>query len=319
MYNCIFCQSPQHTFQYDTHDIRQKNYKVHKCDNCSTYFLCPPPSPADLAWAYSDEYYGNQQHKFDGDVEGVVDMFRQIRAKWVSKRLPSGAKVLDIGCGNGRFLHFLTQINNIEGYGIELAGKSAERAAKLEHIKMHIGTLLPDTFAPNSFDAITLVHVFEHLPNPAEILQTIQKILKPQGKLFIYLPNIDSFQSRFFKGLWLHLDPPRHLFLMPPQALVQNLAQFNLRCVEQQFFSPEYNPFGTQQSLLNLFYAKRELLYEHLKGNTEYSLTYSKWHLWWQIAFFRLTFPLFIVLDGIAALFKKSGTFVFVFEHDKDL
>lgn len=291
---------------------------MHQCHYCCTYFLCPQPTPADLEWAYSSQYYGNQQHKFDEGVEGVINLFRRKRAKWVAKQLPVGAKILDIGCGNGQFLHFLTQINKIQGYGIELPGKSAERAAKINYINVHIGNLLPNTFEPNTFDAITLVHVFEHLPNPAEILQTVQQILKPQGKLFIYMPNIDSFQSRFFKGLWLHLDPPRHLFLMPPKAFVKNLTKFNFTQVKQQYFNPEYNPFGTQQSLLNLFYAKRELLYEYLKGNENYCRSYSKWHLRAQIAFFKFTFPLFILLDAIAALFKKSGTFVFVFKNDKD-
>lgn len=239
MTNCIFCQSPKHTFQYDTHDIRNKPYKVHQCNNCSTYFLCPSPTPEDLEWAYSDEYYGNQTNKFDNDVEGIVDIFRRQRAKWVAKRLPKQAKILDVGCGNGRFLHFLSKINNLEGHGIELPSKSAERAAKLDNINLHIGTLQINTFQPNTFDAATLIHVFEHLPNPAETLSILQQIIKPKGKLFIYLPNIDSFQSKLFKGLWLHLDPPRHLFLMAPKDLINNLSKFGFECTEQKYFNPE--------------------------------------------------------------------------------
>lgn len=311
---CIYCTSTQHSFCYATHDTRQVPYNLHRCNDCGTYFLCPYPTDEDLAWAYSDAYYGNQTNKFDNDTERVVDIFRQYRAAWVAKRVAKNAKILDIGCGNGRFLHFLVQKGNFEGHGIELPGKSADRAAQLDNINLHVGALQPDTFAPQSFDAVTLVHVYEHLPNPRQTLETLQKIVKPGGKLFIYLPNIDSFQSRWFKGLWLHLDPPRHLFLQAPVDLIRHCRSYGFEVAEKQFFNPEYNPFGMQQSLLNMVYAKRELLYEHLKGNQQYTADYAAWHLIWQKWFFRLTFPLFIATDFIAALFGKSATFVFVFE-----
>ena len=72
-------------------------------------------------------------------------------------------------------------------------------------------------FAPQSFDAVTLIHVFEHLPDPRQTLEIISEILKKDGILMMSFPNIDSFQSRIFKGKWLHIDPPRHLFFFSPK------------------------------------------------------------------------------------------------------
>ena len=64
-------------------------------------------------------------------------------------------KVLDLGCGNGRFLLFMQQLGH-EIYGVEMAGCSAERAKRVAGLSLKVGLLEPDDFAPNTFDAITL-------------------------------------------------------------------------------------------------------------------------------------------------------------------
>ena len=109
-------------------------------------------------------------------------------------------------------------------YGVEMPGGSADRAKKIEGLTLKLGHLRIHDFEPNTFDAITLHHVFEHLTEPKRYLEIICEILKPGGHLVISFPNIDSFQSRFFKGNWFHLDPPRHLFFFTPDDFKKQIA-----------------------------------------------------------------------------------------------
>ncbi len=311
--HCPYCDAHHSSKLYETLDMYGNEFSVHQCRECNTVFLSPYPTPQQLEQAYSASYYGEQEQKFTSLVERVVDYFRKQRAKTISHYIPASAKVLDIGCGNGRFLHHLLKLGNYEAHGIELPGKAAERAAKVKGLVLKEGKLQPNDFSDAFFDAVTMFHVIEHLDQPRETLQTIGQIVKPGGIAYISMPNIDSWQSRLFKGKWLHLDPPRHVFFLSPQHLKHEMQRLGFTLEKERYFNPEYNPFGMQQSLLNKLFQKRELLFEHLKGNKQYVQGYSNTTLMLQNLFFKLTFPLFVLSDAIESAFKKGATVEMVF------
>ena len=314
--HCIYCHSINHEKWIQFYDIYDDIHYLDECKNCGIYFLAPQPSKVQLARAYDESYYGEGDKKFNPLVEKVVDRFRSRNAKKFAVKLPKKARVLDIGCGNGSFLHHLGKHGDFELHGLELPGKSAERASKLGSIQLHLGELKSDTFPSNYFDAIVLTHVFEHLPNPKEILEIIEKISKPNTLLQIEIPNIDSWQAQLFKSNWLHLDPPRHLHFFTPNILKGELHKLGFKCVEERYFSPQFSPFGAQQSILNFLLPKREILYEHLKGNITYTAEYSSFHLFCQQLFHWFSFPLFVFTDFIASTYSKGATVKLVFRKE---
>jgi len=275
------------------------------------------PTQVQLDRAYDESYYGVGEKKFNPTVEKVVDWFRQKNAKQFANSLPNKAKVLDIGCGNGSFLVNLGMQGNFELHGIELEGKSAERAKQHPELNLHIGFLEENTYTKESFDAIVLTHVFEHLSNPKETLNIIDQIAKSGAILQIEIPNIDSWQAQIFKGNWLHLDPPRHLNLFPPKVLKKELSSLGWEVVAESYFSPQFSPFGVQQSILNMLLSKREVLYEHLKGNQNYTVGHGSFSLLCQKLFHWLSFPLFVISDGVASTFAKGGTVKLRFQKIK--
>lgn len=306
--SCRYCKSYDIAELYMLKDIWDNEWSIHKCRNCKACFLYPDPKEEQIMQAYDASYYGKGENKFGFSVEKFTDFFRRKRAKYISLKIPKNAKVLDIGCGNGNFLKYLSVLGDFELHGIEIEGGSAERAKKIDVVNLKIGALTSNDYRKNYFDAITLFHVFEHLPNPKETLDIIKEIIKPGGLLVISFPNIAGWQAAKFKGKWYHIDAPRHLVFFEPFTFITILDSMGFVCVKKEWFSFEQNPYGWVQSCLNVMCKKREVLYERLKGNKSYAPEYGNFNIFMQKLFFASTLPFFTVLDFIEALFKKSAT-----------
>lgn len=314
---CPFCRSEHTVFQWETADLKNQVWFFYHCQNCYYYFINPFPNNEQLEEAYTHDYYGKGEKKFSFPlVEKVLDFFRSRRARELKKHLNSNieASVLDIGCGNGRFLYYLHKLGFKNLYGIELPGKSAERASKLPSLTIKIGEIENATFDADIFDAITLFHVLEHMKNPIQILQNIRLWLKDNGILMVSFPNIASRQAQKYKGFWLHLDPPRHLNFIAPNDFIAQMKLLGFELITSQYFSIEQNPFGYVQSFLNKHAQKREILFESFKGNKYYLKDIPKTTLIFHRIIFVLLMPYFIFIDLIESWQKKSGTVSFVFK-----
>jgi len=306
---CGYCGKQSSISLYPTSDIYGNAYEIHQCKECKAFFLAPRPDTDRLSQAYDSSYYGEQEEKFSSSkVEKVLDMFRKRRAKELSRYLDENDNILDIGCGNGRFLAYVSEYGSFNIYGTELTGKAASRAGRVPGLILKTGMPADGDFSEGMFKAITLFHVFEHLEKPMEMLNIIDRILCTEGMLVMSFPNIASIQSAIFKGRWLHLDPPRHLFFFAPDVFTQIMNKRGYKLINKKYFSTEQNPFGAIQSILNLFCRKRELLFESMKGNKEYTKEYTKTNLLIQKGFFAVTFPLFIISDIVESLFKRGAT-----------
>ena len=314
---CIYCHEKNYRTLYPVEDIFGDSFHLCYCRNCHAYFLSPKPTPGQLAEAYDESYYGKGETKFVPVIEKVIDFFRWRRSRYLLKHLPVNGNILDIGCGNGNFLHFLSGYGTYNLYGIEPQGNSVERAKKIPELHIKTGVLEAKDFPENTFDAVTMFHVFEHLDNPKETLQIISKIIKQGGIFIISLPNITSWQSKIFRGKWLHLDPPRHLVYFTSEDLVKELVKSGFRLVRKKYVSTEQNPFGMVQSMLNIFHKNRECLFERLKGNKNYAPEYGKLNYVIDLIFFLVSFPVFIITDSFAAIFNKSATMELTFVKDR--
>jgi ubiquinone/menaquinone biosynthesis C-methylase UbiE len=142
----------------------------------------------------------------------------QIRHMFLADVKPGN--LLDVGCGNGIFLH---RMHNLDWSvtGIDFDAKAIEYAKKMHGGDLtFINTDLSSArFADNSFDAVTMSHVIEHVPDPVGTLIEIRRILKSGGRLVVTTPNIQSFGHGKFRDCWWGLDSPRHLQIFSLQAL----------------------------------------------------------------------------------------------------
>ena len=165
----------------------------------------------------------------------------QLGSKWLGKigqMLAQPAKeirLLDVGCSSGAFLHIAMQLG-YQAEGVEPATRAAQ-AAQAAGLKVHHGLLQDIGFAAQSFDAVTLFEVIEHLKEPLGLLKECRRILKPGGIMLIGTGNAASWTAAAMGSRWeyLHIDGHGgHVSFFNPasMALLAQRSGFALERIE---------------------------------------------------------------------------------------
>lgn len=165
-------------------------------------------------------------------------------------------KILDIGCGNGRYLLTLKK-QGWQTYGIEQSPKSSKYARDVLHLEVNTGDLLDSKYQAEFFDVITMWHSLEHLYEPILTLKEAKRILKDDGLLIIAVPNVDSFAAKVFKKYWYQLEIPIHLIAFTPDSITRMLDAAGFKA-KKIYYDRRNSPL--KQSLLNLKDGKYRLL-----------------------------------------------------------
>ena len=143
-----------------------------------------------------------------------------------------GARLLDVGCGNGQFLAHMRDLG-WDVVGIDPDPKAVHIARERFQLEVRHGTLERAVIDAESFDAVTLRHVIEHVPDPVGLLRACRRLLNPQGRLVVVTPNHLSLGRRVCGREWIGWDSPRHLFVFSPRVLcrVAQAAGLNIEQV----------------------------------------------------------------------------------------
>ena len=113
--------------------------------------------------------------------------------RWVEKERPSD--VLEVGTATGYLSSEMTSLG-CKVTGIEQDAEMAE-LARQHCAEMHVADIESMDFAGlGSYDAIILGDILEHLRNPRAVLEKMNELLKPNGKILISLPNVANIWVR---------------------------------------------------------------------------------------------------------------------------
>jgi 2-polyprenyl-3-methyl-5-hydroxy-6-metoxy-1,4-benzoquinol methylase len=208
-----------------------------RCQGCGLYAIQPPPSPEVLDAAYPTEY--GPHHGRSKRRDAALSSFWSL----VSPR--PGMHVLDVGCGDGRYLERLHRLG-CHAWGVEPTGRTPEAVRELG-ITVHDGTLEDAPFPPPRFDVISFVHVLEHLPDPVRTLRRAADLLAPGGRILMLTPNAGSLTFPCFREAWYSLDAPRHLHLFAPATLRQACRRAGLRVTAIQIHQRPKDILGSMR------------------------------------------------------------------------
>jgi 2-polyprenyl-3-methyl-5-hydroxy-6-metoxy-1,4-benzoquinol methylase len=164
----------------------------------------------------------------------------------------SRGRILDVGCGDARFLLALDP-GKWQRTGVDFSGENLRvMGARFPGLRLTCGGIQSGELEDSEFDAITLWHVLEHLPEPEAALRRAAELLSPGGWLFVSLPNLDSLQAAFFRKHWFCFDDvPRHLHHFSPRSLERLLRNAGLTVREHVFFSRRVSFHSLKHSLVH--------------------------------------------------------------------
>lgn len=147
--------------------------------------------------------------------------------------------MLDIGCGEGLFLSIARSMG-WQAEGVEPSVAASTRAREAHNLLVFTGTLEQAKFPSSHFDVIFMWDVIEHLKNPSEVMNEVNRILKPGGLLLVYTPNYSSLVyivARFLyklsvKSFLKNLHTAKHVYFFTPRTLTQLLNKHNFEIKE---------------------------------------------------------------------------------------
>tara|TARA_B100001250_G_C19810500_1_gene795468 strand:+ start:1403 stop:2254 length:852 start_codon:yes stop_codon:yes gene_type:complete len=273
-------------FLYSAHDklVTNKKFNIYS-DLKMNIAWTDVGNEKDISKYYDSDKYDSFKKKpvtfFDYLYFFVQNVMLRYKWKIIKKLIPNNIKSLDVGSGFGFFAEFCQK----RGANQTIVENNL-KALKICK-KKGLNTFLSIDKIPDDsgFNIITFWHSLEHILNLNETLNRCHSLLEGNSYLVIALPNINSFDSKYYKEKWAALDVPRHLW------------HFTRGGIESLLNSKDFLLIKTYPLLLDVFYIA--YLTEKQKGS-----------------FFPLIKGLFLgIISNIKALFSKEySSIIYVFK-----
>jgi 2-polyprenyl-3-methyl-5-hydroxy-6-metoxy-1,4-benzoquinol methylase len=232
---CPVCDNETFTtfLECPDHFLSKEIFTISKCQNCGFLFTNPRPETDKLSSYYKSEEYISHSNSRKG-FQNLL--YQRVRNFTISRKLKmihgfkKQGSLLDIGCATGEFLNFCKKNNwNVEG--IEPDESARQNGISNYALKIgdenHLNNILPV-----SFDVITMWHVLEHVPLLNERIDQLQKLLRPDGYLFIAVPNANSPDAKLYGSYWAAYDVPRHLYHFTPETITRIFSKHNFSLIK---------------------------------------------------------------------------------------
>lgn len=183
-------------------DLTDLDSRWWRCASCGFLFLDPPIPHERLQRCYesADPSY------WSTDSSVSARRSYDAKRKLLEQHAP-GRRVLDFGCFDGGFLAFLGA--RFDRYGIE-PSTAASRIAEERGIKI-LGRTVEDAAPSPAMDAIIAFDVFEHIPDPVQVLRAFRERLAPRGIVMIETGNSDEPYWRRVGTRYLYLSHVEHI------------------------------------------------------------------------------------------------------------
>lgn len=147
--------------------------------------------PAEL------EKFGDLAHRWwdpNSEFKPLHDI-NPLRLDWIDGAIGLlGKRVLDVGCGGGLLSEGMA-VRGAEVTGIDLSEKPLgvarlhllESGQKVDYRKVSAEQMAEEM--PGAFDAVTCLEMLEHVPDPASIVESCARLVKPGGQVFFSTIN----------------------------------------------------------------------------------------------------------------------------------
>ena len=241
---CTICGNEQNNKPYILKEMMfgyKDEFKYFECANCDCFQINEIPNNMD-------KYYPNNYYSFNVGAEMQLkpNYFKQLQYDHLSgyKQSILGAiasfkynpkiyhwfknmelenkekKILEIGSGNGKLLKQLYQVGFTNLTGVD------PYVEKDIIYNQNVKILKTTIFEINEqFDIIMMHHSLEHMDRQIDVINRIDQLLRPKGKLLIRIPIMSERLFQKYGINLVSLDPPRHFFIHSIKSIKMLLSK----------------------------------------------------------------------------------------------
>lgn len=209
--------------------VSGETFTLEQCNTCSFVLTNPRPEEADLGKYYQSEAYISHSDSSKNITDRAYKIARSFTLKWKYKLVTHNSvtkpsSILDYGCGTGSFLQTCKE------QGLNIAGvEPAENARRLAKQLTGIDISPDIQKVRGTFDAITLWHVLEHVVHLDDTVKLLRNRLNQNGSIFIAVPNLRSWDAKYYHEHWAAFDVPRHLWHFSRDSMETLLTKHGLK------------------------------------------------------------------------------------------
>lgn len=208
-------------------------FAVVRCADCGLAYTNPRPTERTIGRFYPADYHPHRRPRKMQQSRRAWPFWARLLGRPCAERRgslpwPAPGRLLDFGCGAGRFLKTMAD-QGWQVTGLDAAVGAVNQVRDEHGLSALVGSLPHPDLRLGSFDVVTMWHSLEHVHKPLAILRAAYELLVPGGKLIVATPNIDSLPFRLFGRSWFGLDLPRHLTHFTPVTLAAMLHTAGFR------------------------------------------------------------------------------------------
>jgi len=217
------------------HTASKEIFNIVSCETCSFTMTNPRPNTEKIGKYYDSEMYISHTNNSKGIFNWTYQKIRRYAIKQkiaLLKKESAKGSHLDIGCGTGEFLNACKEAG-FKAEGVEPSEKARIKAVKNYNLPISNDASLLQ-YKDAEFDSISMWHSLEHIPELNDTILQIKRILKPNGKLIIAVPNHKSWDAKYYKENWAAWDVPIHFWHFSQETITLLLKKSSLQLKRKQ-------------------------------------------------------------------------------------
>jgi SAM-dependent methyltransferase len=203
------------------------HYRMVRCNRCGLV-RSDPVADSDVI----SQLYAESTFDYGAELDNLAATYGNYLQR-LNRYIPTKDALLEIGCGNGFVLAEARRLGYKDVRGVEPSRAAIDSAPDDIRENIVCSMMVPGLFPPETFDAVCLFQVLDHILDPAQLLRTCYQILKPGGVLLCLNHNVEALSARLMKSRSPIIDI-EHTYLYSPLTMGRLLVKSGFQVRESR-------------------------------------------------------------------------------------